>query len=327
MIEYESITHVEIELSSFCNAECPLCPRNLFGYSYNNGYDVKHLSLEEIKKIFDKSFLNQIKKITFEGNFGDPLMNPELLEILDYLNKPVSICTNGSLQNEKFWKNLATKNVIVEFGIDGLSGTHEIYRRKTNFNKIIDNAKTFISSGGKAVWKMIKFDHNQHQIKDCEKLSKDLGFKNFYLVNHGRDSGLVFNSDGNLERVIGNFTGNLTLNHYKSTIEKGDIFLEDVWDKPKNKINCQAIKNNSIYVASNGEVYPCCFMGFSPRTYGHGQWHQPVNAQIKQLLQPNNALERPLKECIEWFSNIPSCWDKKTFEEGRLVVCDKACGS
>lgn len=68
-------------------------------------------------------------------------------------------------------------------------------------------------------------------------------------------------------------------------------------------------------------------MGFNPRKYGKGRWHQPVNKQIQKILQPNNALEQSLEKCIEWFNNIPMCWKKPTFEEGRLIVCDANCGS
>ena len=49
--------------------------------------------------------------------------------------------------------------------------------------------------------------------------------------------------------------------------------------------------------------------------------------QITELLDNNNALKMPLNECIEWFNRIPSCWNKSNFEDGRLVVCDNACGN
>lgn len=327
MILIDQIKEIEIELSSYCNASCPLCPRNLFGYEkIDLGYTKKHLTLDKIKKIFNKEFLKQINHIKFEGNFGDPLMNPELISIVEYLNKPVSIHTNASLQNTKFWKSLALYPVTVYFAIDGLQDTHHIYRRNTNYNKILENAKTFIDSGGNAVWKMIKFDHNQHQISAAKKISKNLGFSDFVLVDHGRNSGPVFNDQGNLENVLGNFTGNTELSHYIDIIQNGDIFIEDIYDQPAKSINCFAKNTNSIYVSSTGEVYPCCFMGFSPKTYGHGRWHQPVNKQINMLAHNNNALENSLEECLEWFNLIPGCWNKKTFDKGRLIVCDSSCG-
>lgn len=328
MIDYKSIKHVEIELSSHCNAACPLCPRNLFGhpYPYDLFYVEKHLTLKEIKKIFNKEFLDELTYITFEGNFGDPLMNPELLQIIDYLNKPIIIYTNGSLQKKEFWQNLAKRPVKVVFGIDGLSGIHEIYRRGTNFIKIIKNAKTFIQSGGHAVWKMIRFEHNQHQIEECKNLSVELGFRDFLIIDHGRNIGPVFDRDGKLENVLGNFDGPKELKFYKDLVTDGDILIEDINDKPKQSIKCSAVHNSSIYITSTGEVYPCCFMGFSPRTYGKGRWHQPVNKQIKQMLQENNAIMKPLQECIEWFNNIPEKWNIKNYEDGRLIVCDSYCG-
>jgi MoaA/NifB/PqqE/SkfB family radical SAM enzyme len=326
MLAYEDIRHIELELSSHCNASCPLCPRNLFGYPFNAGFPVRHLTLIDIKTIIPEDLINQISFFTFGGNFGDPLMNPEALAIIKYLNKPIHIATNGSLQTEEFWKELATYPVKVFFGIDGLAGVHEIYRIGTKFERVIQNAKTFIDAGGQAVWKMISFDHNKHQIKECEKLSQDLGFADFNLVDHGRNNGPVFDKGGNTINIIGTFSGSTELSHYKDIINNGDMFIEDIDDRPKNNVACQSLLNSSIYITSNGEVYPCCFMGFSPRTYGKGRWHQPVNKQITNLLNENNALEKPLKECIEWFNKIPVCWNKKTFEDGRLIVCDSACG-
>jgi MoaA/NifB/PqqE/SkfB family radical SAM enzyme len=327
MIEYRDIKHVELELSSYCNANCPLCPRNLFGYTYNTGYTVKHLTLAEVKQILRPEFISQLDSVLFEGNYGDSLMNPELLDIVDYINKPIEICTNASMQPKTFWEKLAKTKTTVYFALDGLEDTHAIYRQGTDYNKVINNAQTFINAGGAAVWNMIRFDHNKHQINDCEKLSKKLGFKDFTVIDHGRNSGPVFDDDGNLTRVLGNFTGSTELQHYIDVIDNGDMFIEDIWEKPKNNISCHTIDNKSIYISSEGEVYPCCYMGFNPRKYGKGRWHQPVNAQIADLLGPNNALERPLQECIEWFNKIPACWNKSTFEDGRLIVCDSACGS
>ena len=327
MISIKQIKHVELELSSYCNASCPLCPRNLFGYEkIDLGYVKKHLTLDEIKKIFTGDFLNQIENFTFEGNFGDPLMNPELLSIVEYLDTPIDILTNASLQDEAFWKDLAGYSVTVYFALDGLADTHSIYRRNTDYDKILKNARTFISAGGNAVWKMIRFKHNQHQISAAESLSKELGFSKFELVDHGRNSGPVFDRDGKLERVLGDFSGSTDLSHYTDIIQHGDMLIEDIDDQIKESVKCVSLNNNSIYISSTGDVYPCCFMGFSPHTYGHGRWHQPVNKQISAVVSNNNALKHSLEECINWFNLIPGCWNKKTFDDGRLIVCDASCG-
>src|SRR5210317_850320 len=115
MISYNDIKHVELELSSYCNANCPLCPRNLFGYTYNTGYTAKHLTLAEVKQILEPEFILQLDKVTFEGNYGDPLMNPELLDIVNYINKPIELFTNASMQTKTFWQKLAKTKTTVYF--------------------------------------------------------------------------------------------------------------------------------------------------------------------------------------------------------------------
>lgn len=320
MISIDEITQIELELSSHCNASCPLCPRNLFGHNTELGYTKKHLSLPEVKQILSIDFLKQIERITFEGNFGDPLANPELLDIIKYINTETYIVTNGYFRSKQFWQNLAEHDVTVEFGIDGANQlTHSRYRRGTNLDKILLNAKTFIQAGGKAVWKMIKFDFNRDQIDRCKQLANELGFESFQLVDHGRNSGPVFDQSGKLVDVIGNFSGSLDFDHYKKLVESGEMLLEDIDQPVVNSVNCYAKKNKTIYISSTGEVYPCCYMGFNPGKYGNGRWHQPVNQQLIPLINENNALVYSLEHCIKWFNKI-------TLNPGDLVVCDSSCG-
>lgn len=327
MIIFKDIRSVRLETSTYCNAACPLCPRNLFGYPYNTGYREKHLSLLEIEKIFSPYFLKQLKQIVLEGNFGDPIMHPHLIDVIKFFkNQHVEIHTNASLQTKSFWKEIAQYRTTVNFALDGLEDTHSIYRQKTNYKKILQNAQTYINAGGNAVWKMIRFDHNQHQVSECRKLSEELGFSKFVLVDDGRSTGPVFDENKQLIRVLGEFKGSTNIEDYINNIESGEILIDDLWDKPADQISCDTINNKEVYINVEGEVYPCCFMGFNPRHYGKGRWHEPVNKQISKLLENNNALEKPIEECINWFNNIPSCWTKKNFADGRLVVCDANCG-
>ena len=91
-------------------------------------------------------------------------------------------------------------------------------------------------------------------------------------------------------------------------------------------IKCEVQRDHSIYITSTGEVYPCCYLGFHPRTYGHGNYIEAGNDQLKQLLGENNALEYDLEHCIEWFSRVSETWDKASYEEGRLIFCNDSCG-
>lgn len=334
MIKYEEIREVHLELSTNCNASCPLCPRNFNGYPYNAGYPDTELTLDDVKKIFPPKFIKQLKNIIINGNLGDFMLCRDSLEIIEYFRSCsnyliITINTNGSARNSEFWTRLAKSNPAVYFCLDGLDDTHSIYRRDTQFQTIIKNIKTFMLSGGNAAWKMIKFKHNEHQIDQCRRYAKSLGIKTFLLVEDGRDSGLVFSKNGNLEYVIGNTQSHESIiqwhDHLTQTTN-GSRAQYKLSQPVKKQLDCYSNRQKSIYITANGEVYPCCYLGFYPRTYDANLL--VGNNQINELLHEvhNNAKDKPLVECIEWFNKIESTWSKQSYADGRLYGCDSACG-
>ena len=333
MIAYQDIRDVHLEISSFCNASCPWCPRTFWGYPYNGGYPETNLSLAQAQHIFRPEFLQQLTSIRINGNFGDIVMNPDGPAIVEYFfsHNPeleVTISTNGGARNKDFWTRLARTPAKVLFCLDGLEDTHHLYRQNTKWSTVINNAKEFISAGGYAVWSMIPFDHNRHQIDACKKTSQDLGFKEFELKNDGRDTAPVFDQHGNLVHVMGNYTGprEFEILFHKKTTDT--VLLEDIAaDRtPLTTISCETKNLKSIYISATGDVSPCCYTGFYPRTYGHGQYHQAANAQLIPLIVKNNALEYSLQECIEWFKSVEKAWKIQDYKQGRLVICDDNCG-
>lgn len=256
----------------------------------------------------------------------------EGLEIVEYFkqinpNLPITISTNGSARTADYWTQLGAMKPTVDFCLDGLEDTHSIYRKDTNFNTVIKNAQTFMSAGGIANWKMIKFDHNLHQIDECQRLAKELGFAKFDLVDHGRSNSKVYSKKGeylysfgttdpreqSVEEVI----------HWTSVNSKNKDHYKD---PIKATIQCGTKQDKMIYVSANGEVSPCCFLGFYPRTYSDSLMYG--NEEIRALLDDvnNNAKEKPLRDCLEWFNRVEESWANESFESGRLWRCNHHCG-
>ena len=330
MYNIKDIQHVHLEISSRCNAECPLCPRNFYGYPYNDGYVEHDMTLAHAQHIFQPEFLKQLTEIYINGNFGDAVMNPDTIKIIEYFQSYssaiISMSTNAGARNSEYWKNLAQLNVRIFFCIDGLEDTHHLYRKNTQYSTVIKNAKTFINAGGYAIWKIIKFDHNQHQLESAEKLSQQLGFKEFEINDHGRNQAPVFDKQQKLMHVIGQ-PATVDFNKLWHTRTTDEVLLEDITPgRVPKPIQCQVKQQKSIYISSTGDVYPCCFLGFNPKTYGHGNYHAAANAQFKHMVQENNALEYNLEHCINWFQQVVQSWNQPTFEQGRLVICNDNCG-
>jgi MoaA/NifB/PqqE/SkfB family radical SAM enzyme len=333
VIAYQDIRDVHLEISSLCNASCPWCPRTFWGYPYNAGYPEVNFSLHSAKKVFSKEFLQQLTSIRINGNFGDLVMNPQSPDIVEYFfsanpKLKITVSTNGGARNTEFWTRLARTPVQVSFCLDGLEDTHHLYRQNTVWSTVIQNAETFIQAGGYAVWKMIEFDHNQHQIKECQALSQTMGFAEFKLINDGRDTVPVFDRTGNLTHVLGDYRGETDFKILFHNKKNHEIMLEDIVPKqePSTSVLCKTKQLSSIYIAANGEVSPCCYTGFYPHTYGQGQYHQAANAQLVPLIHKNNALEYPLEQCIAWFKSVENSWKITTYQQGRLVICDDTCG-
>ena len=336
----DQVVHVHLEISSLCNAACPLCPRNFKGYPFNAGYPEHNMTLSEAQKIFSVEFLQQLNTILINGNFGDAIMNPETIEICRYFrqhnpNLKITISTNGGARSTSFWKELGDLKVEVVFCIDGIdNATHALYRQNTLYSTVMRNAETFISTGARACWKMIQFEHNQHQILEAKSISIAKGFSVFVLVDDGRDNGPVYNTNGDLTHIIGASKLNWPPSpRIEAALEVhiGQQFKNTnpaIWFKeiPVANITCKVKKSRSLYIASNGDVFPCCYIGLSPTSYRDNAVGGYSMEQIAPLVSNNNALENDLAQCIEWFNQIEKTWDIPTFEQGRLITCNQSCG-
>jgi len=108
---YKSIKELQIELTSVCNAECPMCARNVNGKGLNPYITLKSLPLKWFKDNITPKQIKQLKKMFFCGNMGDPASAPEFIEIAEYFKQHspgliVGLNTNGGLKTKDWWKRL-----------------------------------------------------------------------------------------------------------------------------------------------------------------------------------------------------------------------------
>jgi MoaA/NifB/PqqE/SkfB family radical SAM enzyme len=239
----QDVRILHIEPTDACNAACPQCARETNQTFDKN--DLHHLTVDQIKKIVDEDTIHQLSKIYMCGNYGDPAAGKHTLEIYRYFRKinpsiTLGMNTNGGLRNIGWWNDLGqllnTQKDYVVFSIDGLADTNHIYRINVDYQKVINNARSFIKTGGRAHWEMLVFEHNQHQVDQAQELAKELGFKWFRAKVSRRF---------NIQPIA---------------------FLNPPsgWQDPsveKGMISCQALEESVVYVSARGLVYPCCWLG------------------------------------------------------------------
>ena len=202
-----------------------------------------------------------------------------------------------------------------------------MYRQYTDYNLIVNNAKKFINAGGHAVWEMIKFDFNAHQIDQARALSKQLGFDNFSVIDQGRNKMPVFSREGNFTRNIGRPEHDNTIQDLINARQYIiDNHIEHHQQHKNNavskKINCEAKQYKSIYIQVNGQVYPCCYTGFFPDL----NVEKTGNDQIKELSFGNNAFDVGIENAINWFADLEQSWNIPTVAQGRPFICNQTCG-
>jgi MoaA/NifB/PqqE/SkfB family radical SAM enzyme len=263
---------IHIELTDKCQASCPMCARNINGGAERTFVGKHDISLNQFVSWFSQSFLSNVVNFYACGNYGDPIIAKDCLEIFDYVRKSNTECrlaihTNGSARSTEWWTRLASvlgDHHMVTFGIDGFADSHVLYRRGTDWYKIIENARAFISAGGKAEIDCLVFKHNEHEIEDFKKQMLNLGFVkvNFKYTRRFYDMTVFPVEDKN-----GIFEYNLE----PSTIEKPIQFIPleeigkdiSIWEKnvQSSNVNPRCINNNEVFIDARGNVFPCCWIG------------------------------------------------------------------
>jgi sulfatase maturation enzyme AslB (radical SAM superfamily) len=295
-----------------------MCPRRVHGGPLLSGLELAEIDLETFKKWFSDDFIRQLGHLMMCGNLGDPIIAKDTLSILQYIRSvnpkiTLHMHTNGSARAKEWWEALAKTGVEVTFGIDGLKDTHALYRVNTDWNKIIDNAKAFISAGGYAAWHMLVFKHNEHQIEVCQQISRMLGFKHFSVKHTTRFK------QGKFDAVDEDYKITHTL--YPST--KSLTFIEPIKIAEKELlpiISCKAQEDNQIYISATGNVAPCCWLDL--------EWLPDFSEARIDYMIKINSYPNLYKESLEkifnsgYFNKIKGCWSSTGLKE-----CSKQCGS
>lgn len=357
-LKLENIRELHVEITNNCNAACPMCARNVFGQGNRPGRGSGDWSLEDIKKVFDKSVLKNLKYVYFCGTHGDPLAAKHVFEAIKAakeLGAGIEMFTNGSLKTESWWHRLCEildERDRITFGVDGIETNH-LYRQKTNIDKILKHMKICCNSKAKVRWDFLAFKHNEHEYEKCQQLAKEIGVTDFRLRRTARFD--VFKTKFpvlNDKEEITHFLEPPTIEELRhpSLKEMGEVAnklynikddIEITNESIRNffplqrtsykyedrelpasnfTINCIYQESKKIYVSSRLEVFPCCYISDE-----YENWKTLATKQLPYPIGELSLRDKSWNEILEhkfFKEDLVKSWN----EENVIPRCIRTCG-
>jgi len=186
-MELSNLIHcIDFEISSICNAGCPVCARRNAGH-YSE-FTQTYWKFEDVKTHIDLEIIQNLKILSLCGTIGDPMGNPDIVKIVKYFkennpNLSISISTNGGIGNANNYAQLAELGVNMSFGIDGIGEYNKLYRVNVKWDKVIENLNSFISksSPNKLLIQFIMWAETTNQIIPMIDFIKSIGVGNLWL--------------------------------------------------------------------------------------------------------------------------------------------------
>ena len=351
LYHYDDLRIVHLELTHRCNAACPMCARNIHGGAVNPDMPLSELSLADVRKILLPDFIGRLKRIYACGNYGDPIVARDCLEVFRYLREHgpglhLDLHTNGSARRPDWWRQLAAIMQqgphYLRFGIDDLADTNHLYRRGTDCKTIMRAAEAFIGAGGRDEWDFLAFKHNEHQVEEARRLAREMGFAEFFVRKTGRfltsgeletsDRFEVLDKEGQFEYWLEQPEDPGYRNpEYQNLVELKTQFGSHENYLDRVPIDCKvAGSKGKIYLSAQGLVLPCCWLGavFSEAS-------TPERQQFAQLIESHggrntlDARRHGLAGVINsalFQQAIPGSWNQASIAAGKLAICARTCG-
>ena len=231
----DRIRYLDFEISSLCNANCPVCVRTNENGKFSN-FKQTYWTLDEVKRVLDKKLIKQLYGIILCGNFGDPMGNPQVADIIEYISEinptvKFDISTNGGIGNKKLYERIGKYNVNLILGIDGVGKKNELHRVNVKWDKVLENVYAFLSNvDNKNLYLEVQYilwEENKDQLPLIIDFVKSLGMGKLYIRDpYGGDKNNVFDKKGNFTHVLNKLNRNDNLSQFLETHWNYDQLLE-----------------------------------------------------------------------------------------------------
>jgi len=239
---------ISIEPYCLCCLECPECPTGLGKVNRER----HQLDLQLHQEILSEVRSTAIYLMLYFQ--GEPFMSDEIFAMIK-MAKGLSLFTATSTNGQFLDESSARK--IIDSGLDRLiisvdgtdQETYEKYRVGGDLKKVLSGTERLLelrssqrSHRPEIIFQFLVFRHNQHQVGEIKKLSRDMGVDKLWIksaqIYQDGDAGLV-PDNGRFARY--------------DLDEKGELRL-----KGRLRNRCGRLWRTMV-ITTDGILVPCCF--------------------------------------------------------------------
>ena len=260
------IAQVNLALSNRCNAKCIWCPTSRgTKHNFDMETELVHKIVDEIKDDKDGIF-KELKAIHISEN-GEAVYHKDFLDILRYIRKQiphiqVNFLSNFGLMSRKISEAMITENLIDTVGVNIDGHDEASYRavKKISFKSVIKQLKTFIQLHTEHK-SDIEIDIMVMPAVEYTTAVKLYSTKNPDQVEEGTK--IAYSNFKLTENMLRQFVPqNIRINHSKPGLwSERSLAKQGLLGKtPKHQLTCPYFTRvkTQVYVAPNGDWYPCC---------------------------------------------------------------------
>ena len=321
--------HWHFEVSSICTLKCPRCPRQEVPETLVQD----QLRLDFFEQNFTHEVMQEVTRMSFCGDDGDPIYAKEFLEIVSYLKKAkptlnILIVTNGSYKTKEWWNKLVSvlnEYDEIHFSIDGWDqNSNSRYRINCDWESIEQAIATVVGKKPTITWAGIVFKFNQNHIKKMENLSKQWGMDKFQMTYSTKFGSIQphYNNQNGYDELEpddqfvskqGRFSRHI-INHTGKKLDESTSMSKNIRHYQKitpinNIIPLCMIGTKGLYVNSQGYFMPCCWLGNRYHYKNYSMFLQD-GLNIKKTGLENVLNNDYWKDFFEQFHNLYDCKNK-----------------
>ena len=174
-----------VDPCNVCNLRCPLCVTGNGLLDRSRGL----LRLQDYQTILDKIAPYAVH-ISLH-NWGEPLLNPEIFEIIGATGKrgiAPTMSSNLNVEKDRFGERIVESGLdYLIVSLDGLTQqTYEQYRVRGKIDLVFDNIRAIIEARKRLKrhtplieWQFLVFRHNEHEVERARAQAASLGVDRF----------------------------------------------------------------------------------------------------------------------------------------------------